>query len=137
MPHILQSEPLWISKEQVLWLHEQSLARHGGPSGIRSMSMLESALARAENYYAYGERNLFYLAAAYAVGIARNHAFIDGNKRTAYIVGGLFLSANGFRLVTHSTRQSIAFFESLAAGEVTIEEVAVFYEENTFSMLKE
>lgn len=81
--------PMSISKEQVLYIHTTAIKKNGGSFGVRDVGLLESALARPENFYAYGEQDLFLLAAAYAEGIARNHPFIDGNKRTAYTAAGL------------------------------------------------
>jgi len=124
-------EPKWISKAQALYIHEQSLARHGGSVGMRDEGLLESALARAEHFHAYGEDDLWMLAAAYAEGIARNHAFVDGNKRTAYSVAGLFLHLNGLVLEIPSAEEQIKLFENVAAGNVSREELAAFYKANT------
>lgn len=121
----------WISKAQALFIHDQSIIRHGGGNGIRDEGLLESALARAENFYAYGERDLCMLAAAYAEGIARNHPFVDGNKRTAYAVAGLFLYLNGLTLQIPDTEAQITLFENVAAGHVSKEELAEFYRSNT------
>jgi len=93
--------------------------------------LLESALARAEHFYAYGEDDLYILAATYAEGIARNHAFVDGNKRTAYSVAGLFLHLNGQALQIISVEEQIKLFEGVAAGKVSREELATFYKANT------
>ena len=124
-------EPKWISKEQAIYIHEQSIARHGGSSGMRDEGLLESALARAENFFAYGEHDVCALAAAYAEGIARNHAFVDGNKRTAYSVAGLFLYLNGLELNITSTDADIKLFEDVASGIVSGEQLAEFYRKNT------
>jgi death-on-curing protein len=124
-------EPKWISKAQAVYIHDQSIARHGGGSGTRDEGLLESALVRAENFFAYGEDDLCMLAAVYAEGIARNHAFIDGNKRTAYAVAGLFLHLNGRALDIPDTQEQIKLFEELAAGNISKEELAEFYRENT------
>lgn len=124
-------EPKWISKAQALYIHGQSIARHGGRAGIRDEGLLESALARAEQFHAYGEDDLYMLAAAYAEGIARNHAFVDGNKRTAYSVAGLFLYLNGLILKIPSTEEQIRLFEEVAAGNISREELAEFYKANT------
>ncbi len=124
-------EPKWISKAQAIYIHEQSISRHGGSPGIREEGLLESALARAEHFYAYGEDDLYILAATYAEGIARNHAFVDGNKRTAYSVAGLFLHLNGQALQIISVEEQIKLFEGVAAGKVSREELATFYKANT------
>lgn len=125
------SNPKWISKAQALFIHDQSIIRHGGGTGIRDEGLLESALARPENFYAYGERDLCMLAAAYAEGIARNHPFVDGNKRTAYAIAGLFLYLNGLTLQIPDTEAQITLFENVAAGHVSKEELAEFYRSNT------
>ncbi|MBW7875385.1 MAG: type II toxin-antitoxin system death-on-curing family toxin [Candidatus Cloacimonetes bacterium] len=120
-------EPKWIGKAQTLYIHEQSIARHGGRAGMRDEGMLESALARPENFFTYGETDLFILAAAYAEGLARNHAFVDGNKRTAYTVAGLFLHLNGWTLGIPDIATQIRLFEDVAAGKVTRVKLAAFY----------
>jgi death-on-curing protein len=123
--------PKWLNKAQVLYLHERAIKKYGGSFGLRDHGLLESALARPENFYAYGEQDLFLLAAAYAEGIARNHPFIDGNKRTAYAAAGLFLYVNGYALAVPSVSAQITLFENLAMGQVSREELAHFYRQNT------
>ena len=89
-------EPRWVSKRAVLALHDEQLAEHGGSPGVRDESLLDSALAKPRNVLAYADGpDIFRLAASYAFGIARNHAFVDGNKRTALVVCILFLNLNG------------------------------------------
>ena len=88
----------WISKPALLLLHAESLAEHGGSPGLRDEGLLDSALARPQNLLAYGEPDAAALAAAYGSGVARNHPFIDGNKRAALLSIGLFLHLNGWRL---------------------------------------
>ena len=127
------SLPKWLSQEQVLYIHEAAVRNHGGSHGIREIGLLESALARPQNYFAYGERDLCLLAAAYAEGIARNHPFVDGNKRTAYASAGLFLFANGYLLRIPSVSAQISLFENLSSGQVSREELAQFYRNNTQS----
>lgn len=126
-----ETDPLWISKEQVLHIHEKTIALQGGLSGIRDNGLLESALARPENFYSYGEQDRFELAASYAEGIVRNHPFVDGNKRTAYGVAGLFLYQNGYDLEVKDAREQIKFFENFAAGSVSREDMADFYRNNS------
>ena len=87
--------PVWIRLETVLALHEQLLAEFGGASGIRDLSLLESALARPRNLLAYGKPSVFNLAARYGFGLIRNHPFVDGNKRIGFAVTVLFLEENG------------------------------------------
>ena len=90
--------PAWILKATVLALHDEQIAEHGGLAGIKDEGLLESALVRPENLYAYGKPDIIELAAAYGFGIARNHAFVDGNKRTSMVVTELFLDLNGLEL---------------------------------------
>ncbi len=123
--------PIWINKLQAFYIQSETIRDKGGSSGIRDEGLLESALARPQNHYAYGERDIFKLAAAYAEGLSRNHAFVDGNKRTAYIVSGMFLQENGHNLNVEQGREQIELFEDLAQGKANREEVAVFYRKNT------
>jgi len=88
----------WIDKRLLVMLHDESLALHGGASGIRDEGLLDSALSRAVNLAHYGEPDFADLTAAYAVGLAKNHPFVDGNKRVAFLAVGLFLGLNGYRL---------------------------------------
>jgi death on curing protein len=117
----------WISKRAVLALHSEQLAEHGGSDGIRDESLLDSALAKPQNVFAYAESpSIFTLAASYAFGIARNHAFIDGNKRTALVVSILFLNRNGWDI--EAPREEVYYtFLNLAAGSVSEEELAVWF----------
>jgi death on curing protein len=111
----------WISKRGLLLLHDESLAEHGGASGIRDEGLLESALARPENLAAYaesGEPDIAALAAAYCYGLAKNHPFIDGNKRAAFLAVGLFMALNGQRLIV-SQAEATATVLALAASEIT------------------
>lgn len=89
-------EPAWVRRDVVLAFHERLLAEHGGSAGIRDEGMLESALGRPENLFAYGKPTLFDLAASYAFGLVKNHPFIDGNKRIGFATTALFLELNGF-----------------------------------------
>ena len=115
------SVPRWISKKQVLYIHERAIEKYGGSFGLRDAGLLEPALARPENFYAYSEQDLFLLAVAYAEGIARNHLFIDRNKRTAYAAAGLFLYVNGYILNVVSVSEQITLFENLAMGQISRE----------------
>ena len=89
----------WVDRRALLLLHADSLAEHGGAAGLRDEGLLDSALARPLNLAAYGEPDFAALAASYGVGLAKNHAFVDGNKRAAFLAVGLFLALNGQRLV--------------------------------------
>jgi death-on-curing protein len=93
------ADPIWISSSIAQFIHDDQIAAHGGAYGLLNVGMLESALGRPQNLYAYEQADLFALAAAYGYGIAKNHAFIDGNKRTAFMVMFTFLQVNGWRLV--------------------------------------
>jgi death-on-curing protein len=120
----------WVIKSVVLAIHEQQIAEHGGTQGIRDIGLLESALARPENLAAYSEPDLAGLAAAYGFGIARNHPFLDGNKRTSYVATLLFLRLNGSDLTAgEATRLEI--WMNLAAGAVTEEQLADWIRSNT------
>lgn len=110
------SEPLWIDEQDVLVLHDRLLALDGGSAGVRSVALLQSALARPQQLYAYDEApNLIDMAAVYIAGIVRNHPFVDGNKRTGFVVGVLFLELNGFRFIANEEDATQAILE-LAAG---------------------
>ena len=106
--------------------HAEQLAEHGGGEGVRDMGLLESAMARPQNLAAYGEPDATGLAAAYAYGIARNHPFVDGNKRTAAVVAETFLTLNGYRLEASDAELVVAFL-ALAAGELSEEEMADWF----------
>lgn len=107
----------WVPKRSVLGAHAKSLAAYGGADGVRDEGLLESALARPENAAAYGEPDVFDLAAAYAFGIVRNHPFVDGNKRTAFLTAILFLDLNGSGLEADEP-DATATMLALASGEV-------------------
>lgn len=117
-------EPAWVALEAVLLLHEESIAEHGGLAGVRDLGLLESALARPRNLFAYeGVSDIARLAAAHAAGIARNHPFADGNKRAAFLALGLFVAINGWRLVADKAEATIVMLD-LAAGELEEEALA-------------
>ena len=111
------SEPVWLTAELVIAIHEEQLREFGGPPGIRDRSMLESALGRPQNKFTYGETDLPALAAAYAFGIARNHPFVDGNKRASFLSIITFLGLNGIDLVVDEAQAAI-IIQDLAAGIV-------------------
>jgi death-on-curing protein len=119
------AEPVWIKVELALAIHDRQLAEHGGPIGVRDASALESALARPRNQWAYGEADLCALAAAYAFGVARNHPFTDGNKRTAWVLARLFLALNDVR-ITFEPEAAIEMVLLLASGKLTEDEVAAW-----------
>ncbi len=125
-------EPVWIREIEALSFHAQQITQFGGSDGLRDRGLLDSALARPKNLFAYTERTLTIteLAAAYAVGICSNHPFVDGNKRTAMQVAFVFLEFNGFP-VTASQEEACLTFLSLAAGEITEVELALWFTEHT------
>ena len=113
----------WIDPGVVLAIHDQQIAEHGGTDGILDMGLTESALARPRNLASYAAPDVFDLAAEYGYGIARNHGFIDGNKRTAYVVTLLFLVLNGHALTAHAVER-VLIFEKLGKGELAPDEFA-------------
>ena len=116
-------EPVWIDLEVVLAIHDEQLAEHGGQAGVRDRGLLESAMARPRDQYAYGEHSIAHLAASYAFGISRNHPFLDGNNRTSLVVAELFLELNGLEL-TATDAQCVTTFLQLAAGDLSEEQLA-------------
>jgi death on curing protein len=111
-------EPVWIDERDALTIHERLLALHGGGGGVRDDGLLKSALARARQHYAYGSAaDIVAIAAVYAAGIVRNHPFLDGNKRTGFVVGILFLEMNGYRF-TASEEEAAQAVLGLAAGNL-------------------
>lgn len=115
----------WISKQALLLLHAESLAEHGGGQGLRDEGLLDSALARPQNLAAYGEPDHAALAASYGLGVAKNHPFVDGNKRAALLATGLFLYLNGWRLTASQADTTLAML-SLAAGELSEDDFAAW-----------
>jgi death-on-curing protein len=107
----------WIDKRVLLLLHDESLAEHGGLSGMRDEGLLDSALARPDNLAAYGEPDVADLAASYTVGLAKNHPFVDGNKRAAFLAIGLFLFVNGYRLEATQADATVTML-AVSAGEI-------------------
>ena len=111
-------EPVWADERDALALHDRLLALHGGAAGLRDDALLKSALARPRQHYAYGESpDIVDMAAVYTLGIVRNHPFVDGNKRTGFVVGILFLELNGYRFVASEEAAAQAVLE-LAAGNL-------------------
>ena len=110
--------PVWVLREVVSMLHEQSLAEFGGAAGVRDEGLLDSALGKPQNLLAYGQPNLFDLAASYAFGIVKNHPFIDGNKRAGFVVAVVFLELNGYRFHASEVDSAMRTL-ALAAGEMT------------------
>lgn len=120
----------WVAKSVVLAIHEQQIAEHGGTQGVRDMGLLESALSRPQNLAAYGAPDTAAMAAAYAFGVARNHPFLDGNKRTSYVTARLFLRLNGLE-VTADEATRLQTWLSLGAGDLTEDALAEWLRSNT------
>ncbi|CAN7506419.1 type II toxin-antitoxin system death-on-curing family toxin [Bosea sp. LjRoot9] len=123
------SEPLWLSVELIRDIHAEQLAIYGGPEGIRDLGLLESALARPINRFAYGETDMAALAAAYAFGLARNHPFVDGNKRAAFLAMMTFLRLNGIPFAPADALAAAAIL-ALAASEVDEEGLTRWIRDN-------
>jgi death on curing protein len=104
-------KPVWVNLDAVLIFHEENLLAFGGASGIRDHGAIESALARPANLFAYGQPDLFDLAASYTAGLSQNHGFVDGNKRTAFLTGVVFLGENGYDVVAEQAEVIAAMLE--------------------------
>lgn len=122
-------QPVWIDERVALAVHDRQLSEHGGGAGVRDPGALESALARPRNRWAYGENDLCRLAAGYAFGVARNHPFVDGNKRTAWVLARSFLILND-RELAYAREDAVSMVERLAAGELTEDELADWFREH-------
>jgi death on curing protein len=119
---------IWVTLDVAMAAHAEQIAEHGGAEGVRDKTLLESAMARPQNLAAYGAPDAVALAASYAYGIARNHPFVDGNKRTAAVVSETFLVLNGYEL-TASDAELVVAFVDLAAGELSEEELNAWFRE--------
>jgi death-on-curing protein len=123
------SEPIWLDVDEVIDMHAEQLAIFGGPEGIRDRGLLESAILRPVNQWHYGQTDMAALAAAYAFGLARNHAFVDGNKRIAFQAMMVFLRGNEIAFAPEPA-QATAMILSLAAGEVSEESLTRWIRDN-------
>jgi death-on-curing protein len=124
------AEPVWIEEIDVLTLHDRLLAFHGGAAGVRDEGLLKSALARPRQVAAYGSgADLVDMATAYAAGIVRNHPFVDGNKRTGFVIGILFLELNGYRFAAAESAATDAVL-ALAGGTLDEADYTTFLREN-------
>jgi death on curing protein len=121
-----RAEPIWLDARDATAIHDRQLAEHGGRVGVRDAGLLESALARPVNRWSYGEDDPAALAACYAFGVARNHPFIDGNKRTAWVLARLFLAINDQKLAFDQA-DAIRMMLALAAGELEESVVADWF----------
>ncbi len=119
----------WVAPEIVYAIHDRQLAEHGGLDGLRDQAAVESALTRSRNLAAYGNPDAAALAASYAYGLARNHGFTDGNKRTAWVVARLFLADNGHRL-QFGKLDAVKTMEKLAAGALSEPELAAWFRQH-------
>ncbi len=122
--------PVWVLPSVVEAIHDAQCAEHGGALGIRDVGLLDSGLARPRNLHAYGETDLCALAAAYASGIVRNHPFIDGNKRTAFLAAYVFLGLNGLDLAADEVEAAAAML-SLASGDIKEDAFAEWLRKHT------
>jgi death-on-curing protein len=120
---------IWVAESVARAAHDEQIAEHGGGAGLRDLGLFQSAMARPQNLAAYGEPDAAALAAAYAYGLARNHPFVDGNKRTAAVVSETFLALNGFRLAA-SDADLVVHFLALAAGELSEEALAAWFRDH-------
>ncbi len=120
----------WVDKTALILLHDESLAEHGGAAGMRDEGLFESALARPENPAAYENPDFAALAASYGVGLAKNHPFVDGNKRAAFLAVGLFLALNGHRLCATQIDATTAML-AVAAGQMSESDFAAWIRQNS------
>ena len=128
-------EPVWIREIEALAFHAQQISLFGGSDGVRDRGLLDSALARPKNLFSYAElpASLAQLAASYARGIVANHPFVDGNKRTAFIVSVTFLKLNGLKLTATKEGRVLTFWK-LAAGEISEAELALWFAQHTIAL---
>lgn len=112
------SEPVWVPIAVISIIHDRQIARHGGAAGTRDLGLLEMGCARALNLNAYAEPNVFEIAAAYAFGIVKAHAFVDGNKRTGFVTAVTFLRLNGWQFRPEPV-EGVQMMEGLADGEIS------------------
>ena len=118
------TNPTWVTRQQIEFIHEAVIEIGGGAYGLRDADLLESALGRPQNQHAYGETDTFQLAAGYAESISRNHAFVDGNKRTAFYAAADFLEQNGYRLQAAEGVEHAEMMVLLGQGKITRQQAA-------------
>jgi death-on-curing protein len=124
-------QPVWIIDSVVVAIHEMLLAEHGGLTGVRDAGLLDSALAKPKQRHAYQQdSSIFELAAAYSLGIIKNHPFVDGNKRTAFTLAAIFLELNGV-VFNAPEAEVVVYYEGLAAGDVTEKELVSWLEKSS------
>ena len=122
--------PIWIAIEECIAMHELMLAQHGGLRGLRDLGLLESALAKPQNLFVYGKPSHATMAASYAAGIILNHPFLDGNKRTGFLVAAVFLEVNA-QVFTASEESVIKYTLGLAAGKLKEKDYADWLKKNS------
>jgi death-on-curing protein len=123
-------EPYWLTREEGLALQEMMLSQYGGSEGLRDENMLESALAKPRQLFAYGKPTLSDLAASYVFGVVKNHPFIDGNKRTGFMLGAGFLERNGYEFHASEAEAAVRTL-ALAAGDMSEAEYAAWLKANS------
>ena len=124
---------IWLNSAVIIAVHEAQLAEHGGGTGVRDQNLLVSALSRPQNLAAYGKPDAADLAAAYGFGISRNHAFIDGNKRTGFVAAEMFLNLNGYQLSADDANSAVTML-AVSAGDITEVEFAAWIRLNANKM---
>ena len=125
----MKQQWIWVALDVAIAAHAEQIAEHGGGEGIRETGLLDSAMARPQNLALYGDPDVSELAASYAFGIARNHPFVDGNKRTAAVVSETFLVLNG-HVLTATDAELVITFVALAAGELSEEELTAWFRDH-------
>ncbi len=123
------SEPIWLEKSTIQMFHDFQIDKHGGSHGVRDETLLDSAMGKPQNLYAYEQGDIFDLAASYAYGIAKNHPFIDGNKRTAFVSAALFLELNGKPLQADKA-EAVVMTVAMANSEITQDGYAQWLRDN-------
>jgi len=124
------NEPKWLLRSVIDAMHDMQIAEHGGAEGVRDEALIESALARPKNKFTYGMTDICELAACLAVGLARNHLFVDGNKRITFLAAYVFLKINGFQLKAGEISATRVMVD-LAAGQIEESELADWFKANT------
>ncbi len=123
--------PVWVTEKLVLMVHDMLLAEHGGLSGIRDHGLLKSALAKPQQLYRYKPKSSLYeLATVYSFGLAKNHPFVDGNKRIAFTITAVFLELNG-KILNAPEAEVVVFYEGLAGGKISEEALAKWLEDSS------
>ncbi|WP_397597527.1 type II toxin-antitoxin system death-on-curing family toxin [Sphingorhabdus sp.] len=125
----MKQEWIWVALDVAIAAHAEQIAEHGGGEGISEAGLLDSAMARPQNLALYGDPDVSELAASYAFGIARNHPFVDGNKRTAAVVSETFLVLNG-HVLTATDAELVITFVALAAGELSEDELTAWFRDH-------